>query len=762
MRILIAFFLVVLSAVSLAHAQDESRAAWQVTRFDITARLPADASADRNLTVRAVIAGRNVGGASGRTFTVRLNPAADVRAASANDATATFTKRDDARAKLQQITINLPAAVAPRGETTVALEYRLPVEKNNGLMTLSPEGSQFLPPAFWYPTPNTPFTTRGADAAPFRLTVTTANGENVLSSGRMNGGTFEQTLNAQPFFVTGAWDAVNGEGEARNISVHLLQGAPGDERRRADELIKLAAAARAYFAGLFGTTPDAPVRLIAVRRGGGFDDAGAILLDASAFRRSKLDAAAALSISDAMARLWIGGASVVRGEGASVLREGLVRHLSIGFLERQFGAEAAASERLRQRIVYATIAKRDIALRESTPLLDTHFASALNKGALVWSLVERATGRDAFIAALRSGLKPENALTLAGMRAALVERGDADFKTTLDYLFDQPTNMDLLVGLPQARAGGEWGAALRNTGSADATANVLAVTERGERLNVTIKIPARDFAEARFRTTARIVRVEVDPEKLYPQIDYGNDTAPDARSVDEALADARTSFSRGDFAGAERAAREALATAPVAQEARILAARAALGANKLDEAEKDFRRALDDRLPTAATLAWGNIGLGEIALRRNQAAEAVKRFDEAARADAEYASTLEARLKRIRAESLAASAPAIDESSKTFIASIDQAIRGGRKADLDRLITPGELVDFSKGIIGSQPQAWQTRVLRTEATSGNRLLADVEITARILDQDQKGTSVLVLTRVGGNWKLTDVQLFEVR
>lgn len=76
MRILIAFFLVVLPSVSLAHAQDESRAAWQVTRFDITARLPADASADRNLTVRAVIAGRNVGGASGRTFTVRLNPAA--------------------------------------------------------------------------------------------------------------------------------------------------------------------------------------------------------------------------------------------------------------------------------------------------------------------------------------------------------------------------------------------------------------------------------------------------------------------------------------------------------------------------------------------------------------------------------------------------------------------------------------------------------------------------------------------------------------
>ncbi|MBA2341539.1 MAG: hypothetical protein H0V88_14220, partial [Pyrinomonadaceae bacterium] len=658
---------------------------------------------------------------------------------------------------------NLPSSIAPQGAVTVTLEYRLPVEKNNGLTSVSSEGSQFLPPAFWYPTPNTPFTARGADTAPFRLSVTPAQSEMVLSSGKDNVdvGSFVQSLNAQPFFVTGQWDLVNGEGEARNVSAYLLRGATPEERRRADEFIKFAAAARAYYAGFLGAAPDVPVRLIAVRRGGGFDDAGAVLLDASAFRRSKIDAATALNIADAMARLWLGGSTIVRGEGASVLREGLVRHLATGFIERQFGAEAAAAERLRERIAYAAIAKRDASLRESTPLLDTHFASALNKGALAWALVERAMGRDAFVAALRAQLKTDNALTLAGARAALVERGDASFKNTLDYLFDQPTNTDLLIGLPQAR-GGEWVAALRNTGSAEVTVNAQATTERGERLNVAVKIPARDFSEARFRTASRVVRVEVDPEKLYPQIDYGNDTAPRARAVDEALADARAAFSRGDFAGAERAAREALAVAPVSQEARVLAARAALSSNKLDEAEKDFRSALDDRLPTAYALAWSNIGLGEIALRKNGAAEALKRFDEAVRADAEYASTSDARLKRIRAESIGSNAPAPDESAKAFIANLDQAIRGGRKADLDRLILTGELVDFSKGIVGSQPQVWQTRVLRTEMASGNRLLADVEITTRILDQDRKGTAVLVLTRGNAGWKLADVQFFEVR
>ncbi|MBA2340763.1 MAG: hypothetical protein H0V88_10235, partial [Pyrinomonadaceae bacterium] len=213
----IAFIATVLCASPVAFAQDEARAVWQVTRFDITARLPADASADRNLTVRARIAARNVGGASGRTFTVRLNPAAEVSAASAGDAAATFTKREDARAKLQQISLNLPSSIAPQGAVTVTLEYRLPVEKNNGLMSVSSEGSQFLPPAFWYPTPNTPYTARGADTAPFRLSVTPSPNEIVLSSGRDNVdvGSFVQSLNAQPFFVTGQWDLVNGEGEAR-------------------------------------------------------------------------------------------------------------------------------------------------------------------------------------------------------------------------------------------------------------------------------------------------------------------------------------------------------------------------------------------------------------------------------------------------------------------------------------------------------------------------------------------------------------------
>jgi tetratricopeptide (TPR) repeat protein len=321
--------------------------------------------------------------------------------------------------------------------------------------------------------------------------------------------------------------------------------------------------------------------------------------------------------------------------------------------------------------------------------------------------------------------------------------------------------MDLLIGLPQQRSG-QWVSALRNTGSVDATVMVQAVTASGQRLSVEATIPARGFGEAVFNTTAQPTRVEVDPDKLYPQLDYANDVAPRTRLSEEALSEASTLLAQQNFARTEAIAREVLSLAPGITEARVLLGRALLAQNKLDEAEKEFRAALEMNAPAPSTLAWANVGLGEIGLRKGQATEAARRFNEAVRVDAEYASTLAARAGRIRAEAAANAAPAVDESAKAFIAQFDAAIKGGRKADIEALIVPGELTTFVKGIIGSQPETWTTRVLRTEQLDSNRLAADVSISARQLGRDQAGTAVLVLARAGGSWKVAGIEFFEVR
>jgi Tfp pilus assembly protein PilF len=215
-----------------------------------------------------------------------------------------------------------------------------------------------------------------------------------------------------------------------------------------------------------------------------------------------------------------------------------------------------------------------------------------------------------------------------------------------------------------------------------------------------------------------------------------------------------------DFAKAEATARAMLASAPRFQEAQIILARALLGQNRNEEAEKLFRSALEEPLPFAATVAWANIGLGEIAMKRNQPAEAAKRFNDAVSASRDYPSSLAARAARMRAEAAANNAPPVDETARTFITQFAQAVVSNKKAELESRIVPGELVRFINASIGTE--AWDTKVLRTEQLNANLIAADVQIRASKLGTVGTGTAVLMLARTPSGWKLSGIDLFEVR
>jgi tetratricopeptide (TPR) repeat protein len=752
-----------LSFSSTSTAQDEPvRVVWQVTGFDINANL-----AERSLNATATLNAKNIGRGQGSTFTVRLNSKANVKTASVAGSTASFRAVPESRGDLQRVTVMLPTPVAADSSVSLTINYEVPVESNTGLAAISPISSQFLPLSFWYPTPNTPYTALGADTAPFRLTV---NAPNIVSSGVEKTGqagstSFEQTLNGEPFFLQGSWDKLEGAGEAKGVTVFIAKGAGADERKRAEALTTVIGAARSYYATLFGPAPDVPLRVVTVRNGAGFSDTGTVLVEAETFRRPKLDAATAMSVSEAVARLWIGGQTPVRGEGSGVLRDGLVRFIAALFIEKQFGRDAMQSELVRERLAYTAVAKRDGPLSRATQLDTSYFASVPNRGAMVWRLLDHRLGRDVCMGILRGLLQANkndpNGLNLAGLRAVLVERNGQDLKLLLDQQLDQVIDTDLMIGLPLQR-GGEWVSALRNLGGIDVVVTVMATTDRGEQLRTDVTVPARNFAEASFKTTGKVVRVELDPEKYYPQVDYGNDSAPRTRDLSEALADASRQLGAQDNVKAEAIAREITAAAPHLQEARILLGRALLGENKLDESEKVFRSALDEALPTASTIAWADLGLGEISLKRSQAGEAVKWFNEAVHASHDYASSLVARAARIRAEAAANNAPPIDDTARAFIAQLDQAILSGKKAELDSRILSGELVKFTRGIVGTQPAIWETRVLRTELLDANLMAVDVSIRAKQLGQEGSGTALLLLSRAPSGWKLSGIDLFEVR
>src|SRR5689334_10368901 len=172
-----------------AGAQAPATVIWQVNSFDINANVQ---QTERSLNGVATINATNVGTGPGRTLTVRLNLKASVKSVTLGGATANFRQRQDPRPDLQQIEISLPASVAPNGTVSLTVNYVLPVESNSGLTAISPIATQFLPLSFWYPMPNTPYSARGADTAPFHLAV---NIPNAISSGVEKAGatgTFDQ------------------------------------------------------------------------------------------------------------------------------------------------------------------------------------------------------------------------------------------------------------------------------------------------------------------------------------------------------------------------------------------------------------------------------------------------------------------------------------------------------------------------------------------------------------------------------------------
>lgn len=760
---LVLTLLLLIQSVTTVVAQSESGPpVWQVTTFDIAVNLQ---SAERVMKSVATISATNVGGSAARTFTVRLYAKSSVKSVTVGGAAATFRVGAEPRGTLQKVEVALPSQIVPGSSVSVTVTYEIPIESNTGVAAISPGASQFLPLSFWYPQPNTPFSSRGADTAPFHLSL---NLPNAISSGIEKPTTagsvsFDQPLNAQPFFVQGDWDKVEGTGNGKGVTVLLAKGATAEERKQADALAAYAGAARAFLASSLGPAPDVPLRIVSVRRGAGYSDGGTVLVDDSTFRRPKLDAVSALAVAEGVARLWIGGQTPVRGEGGGVIHDGLVRFMAILVLEKQFGREAAQAELLRSRLAYIAVAKRDGPLARATQLDSTYFGSVPNKGAMVWRLVDHRMGHDEFMTILRGALQAgrtdQEGLTLPVLRAALVGRGGESLKSLLDQQLDQVVDTDLLVGLPQQR-GAEWVSALRNLGSVDVTVTVAATTERGEQLSTEVTVPARNFGEAVFKTSARIARVEIDPEKYYPQLDYGNDAVPRTKELTDALAAASLQLGAQDFVKAEGLAREILANAPQFQEGRIVLGRALLGENKLDEAEKVFRSLLDEALPTPTASAWANIGLGEIGLKRGQNAEAVKRFNDAVHAAGDYASSLAARAGRIRAEAAANAAPPIDESASAFISQIGPAIVGGKKADLESRIVSGELVRFTNASIGTT--AWETKVLRTEQINANLLEADVSIRANKLGKEGSGTALFLLAKTPGGWKLAGIELFEVQ
>jgi len=731
-------------------AQDDTRvsATWQVQKYDLAVTVP-QSEADRSLAVKAKVEARNATSRPASTITLRISPAADISAVTVNGTASEFSKREEktGTGSLQQIVIRMPS-VAPSGNVSVEVIYRLAVKDNSGLAAISSTGSQFLPLSYWYPTPNSWYFARGADYAPARMQVTVPSGLTAVASGAEAGGIFDGKLNVQPFFAVGSWDAVNVDG----ISAYLPKGADAEARKRGDDLVSIARDAKTFVESVLGlaSTPG-PIRLVSVRRGAGFSGGGTIFFDEATLRRPKVDSQTALFVAEGVAKTWLGGSTSITGDGSGAIREGLARFLATQFIENKYGKDIADVERLRQRVAYASVVQRDAPISTVSPLDDYYYTVVANKGAMVWRLLFLKAGSNEFAARIKAATE-DRTVSLAEIRTVF-----ADQKPFLDYAFDQPTDMNLLAGLPQQGAG-EAKVALRNTGAIDVTVDVEALLENGQRMSAPATIRATSFGEVIFKTPVKIRRIEIDRQKLYPQTDFSDDIAPRELTDSDPLLAVKRSFDKQDFAAAEKTARQVLADFPRHDDVRILLARSLLGLNRNSDAEKEFRSILEEKLPTSRSLAWALVGLSDVAVRAGQNYPALQFASDAIRAEGEYGASLAARNIRGRAGAGASSEPSI----AAFFEQWDRAAAANQKSQLDALVLPGEASRFSGGVAG-QTAAWKTDIKHVDTIDPNTVLVETNLSIKLLNRDpESGLAVFRLSRSGAGWKILSVDVFELK
>ena len=733
-----------------------------------------------------------------------LNAKAKVEKMRVNGAEAAFKTTEDVRNNLLRVFTEITVAIASARELDVELVYVVPSADRSPSLHVSSGDAYLLPSSFWAPVTHTPYADHGADTAPVSLTVTAPDKLKVISSGiRKADGTFEQSMAAQPFFIVGDYDVVTRGGESYPVEVYLPRGLNEVGRRQAERLAAEAERMVAFYVKYFGVASLAPFRIVATQarqlatatsesfsqaREINFSTVGLVTVDDNLFRRDQVDQGTIELIAGAAARAWIDGQVLLRGRGTGMLRDALPIYLTAQYLGDRYGAAQRDAAFERYRRAYNTIARSDAPLLMQSPLDRNYTTSVYNKGALVWRLIERQVGRQAFEAALRASLSRSrvDALSLSGWWLPQQGRGPAqqhplcflsrcaNFKENLisagadrklvgeifSNWIETVSLPDFAIGQPQTTANGVE-STIANFGSGDFTVEILATRESGEPIRQQVAVKASEYGTISFPAGTAIKSIEVDPDKLLLQADYTNDQFPRKATQSEAFGLANVAYSRNDFAAAEARAREGLAATPNAPTLQALLGRALLAQKKNDEAARFFEAALKaEPLPIQA-YGWAHQGLAEIALQANNAAEAVRHFRFAAAADLDAATTIAARDGAQRAER-AANAIQIPEDIKAFLQKFDAAVLQGQATAVNPFVELGNLRKFALSLVVRKPAVWTTEALRTEEWDANRTAVDVALKIKIEGRDYAGRAVYVITRSGGKVTLSEVPVFDVK
>ena len=731
-----------------------------------------------------------------------LNEKAKVSAMTVNGAAVTPKTTEDTRNRLLRVWTEMTATLAAAREFEVEFAYTLPSPERNSSLHVSANESFALPPSFWVPVVHTPYAEHSADTGPLTLTVTVPGNLKVVSNGiRKSDTTFEQPLAAQPFFVAGDYEITARGGDTLPVEVYAPRGLNAAGKAQAQRLAAEAEKILAFYVKFFGIPANGPFRIISTEarqlgatsteelsqsRDSAFSTVGAVLLDDSIFRRDALDLGTIEFLAQAAARSWVDGQVLLRGRGAGLLRDALPIYVTAQYLGERFGAAQREGAYDRYRRAYITVARSDAPLLTQSVLDRSYTTVVYNKGALVWRTLEMLLGRSSFENLIRTMLNRQRVdiLSLAGffdtqgtrrpphplcnmsrcadLRTLLLNAGVN--KQSINEFFsnwiEQTVLPDFVVGQPQTTATGVE-STIANFGNGDFTVEIIADTDKGEKLRQELMLKAGEYSTVTFPAGTVIKTIEADPNKVYVQKDYANDVFPRRANAADSFGLANTAFGKNDFATAEAKAREALTNEPNQPTLQAFLGRVLLAQNKGAEAKQLFESILKGEPLPIQAYTYAHLGLADLALQQSNFTEAANHYRAAAAAELDPGTTLTAREGALKAER-GGNTVKLPEEVRAFLKNLDAAIVSGTSEQVAALLDLGNLKGFSSRLVLNKPTVWTTDALRSEEWDANRLAVDALLKIRIEGKDYAGRAVYVLNRASGKLLLSEVPLFDVK
>lgn len=758
-------FLSALLAVFLA-ANNTKAQDYDIQRFDANVQLqPTNNLAQ--IQAKLTVTNNTTQGRSGAFINFKLNKRAKVTNAQIDGATVEVrSKADERLTELNNISLDFPKALAPGASATINLTYSIEIKESSSIGAIVPNNTVLLPESFWLPFVHTPFAiTYGVDFAPVNLQITTSENERPQSDGTRrvsaNTFTFEQTIPTQPILLSGNYDEPL-EIKGRDITVEFLypRGLTGNARKQAEALTKEMQEVLDFYSQLLGVTLPKQFRVISSSQVGSYATGTTLILSEDFFRRDAIDLETIEFLARALLKNKIGGEIAPRGRGWTVMQDALPVYLAGLYFEKRFGAVGGQEFFARRLRAYAPTAatKNDGALLGISPIDNSYSTSMFNKAPLMFRIIEQQLGKDKLILLIKDLLNSKNRQIRFDDFRKVATTANKDLELFFDQWFEKIIDPDFIIGVPVATDGGQV-CALRNLGTGSVQVKALAITEKGEKLTQTVLLPSQGRSEAIFKTTEKIISVEVDPDKLYPQTNFDNDSRPVITSAITLFKDANILFNRRSFSEAEAKIKEALQREPNNIVLRTLFARNLFGLNKFSEAKAEIDTIIGSGVLPIYSITWVNYLLGELALNQKNPKDAVDYLRRAITASKDNTFI---RNKLIDTEQAANQIPGSEESVKSFMVQLDKAIKDSTPQALETVILRANLNKFVKGLIGNKPESWSTEILRIETISANKVAVDVIVTAvDISKREQSGEALYILQRSNSSWILASVEFFNI-